>query len=318
MLDLSSVVLATLPEASRDKLERHISDRDAAFAAYCQASDREQEARAELGLTESFANSRLKAHPGIEITYPGQTPPNPTVSTQERLSAPVGAAKRALQIASAARERAAEQHIKYSFLENIADWLRRTATLGGSFREVRIDPALVKVKGNIALEIDKVRARISELEDKFAAVEVAPAPAEYLKARAFAEIESIAAAGEPTIYANTRGTSPINLAQKFVLSGHVVRGRETEVSIRGKAGSDFFVWLMRDELREKIGKMIDALPQTDVMTDAEREQAFASLAAARLEQERIEEYLVEMAEADGRIIGRRSDVDPRAYLGIEA
>ena len=49
-----------------------------------------------------------------------------------------------------------------------------------------------------------------------------------------------------------------------------------------------------------------------------REKAFADLAAARLELERIEERLVVTAAVDGLSIARRADIDPRAFLGVEA
>ncbi|NKB83335.1 hypothetical protein HED51_19420 [Ochrobactrum grignonense] len=155
MLDLPDAILDTLPEASRMKLERHLADRDASFAAYRQASDREQSARAEYGLVGGFAASRLKAHPGSQTTYPGAPDPKPTATTQERISAPVEAAKRALQVASAARERAGEHQDKFAFLENILEWLRRTAAPGGHFREARIDPALVKTKGPLLQKLRK-------------------------------------------------------------------------------------------------------------------------------------------------------------------
>lgn len=318
MLDLPTTILDTLPAASRLKLERHASDRDAAHAAYRAASDREQEARAELGLVSGMARSRQEAHPGFETTYPGATAPKPSTATQERLSAPVEAAKRALKIATDARERAAERQSEFGFLENVTDWLRRTSTPGGSFREARIDPALVKVKGSIVAEVKKVRARIAEIEAMFAKVEAAPAPVEDLKARAFAEIDALATAGAPAIRATTRGSSPINLRRRFDLSAHAMNGETGIAAIRGDAGASFFVWLMQDELRAKIGVMIDAVPQTGAMTDDERERAFADLAAARLELERVEEGLIATAAVDGLNIPRRAEIDPRAYLQIEA
>ncbi len=318
MLDLSAEILDTLPAASRLKLERLASDRDAARAAYRAASDREQEARIELGRVDGLARRQLEAHPGFETTYPGAAAPKPSTATQERLSAPVEAAKRALQVAVDARERAAERQNAFGFLENVEAWLRRTATPGVSFREAKVDPALVKVRGDIAAEVAKARARIAEAEEALTKAENAPAPAADLKARAFAEVDAIADAGKPTVYTTTRGSSPINLKRQLELSAHATGGDASGVSIRGNAGANFFVWLMRDEIRQRIGAMIDAAPQAGVMSDDEREQAFRQIAEQRLELERIEEHLIATAEVDGRHIARRADADPRAVLGIEA
>ncbi|OYR13317.1 hypothetical protein CEV33_1042 [Brucella grignonensis] len=294
------------------KLERHLADRDASFAAYRQASDREQSARAEYGLVGGFAASRLKAHPGSQTTYPGAPDPKPTATTQERISAPVEAAKRALQVASAARERAGEHQDKFAFLENILEWLRRTAAPGGHFREARIDPALVKTKGPLATEVTKIRARIAEIEATFAKVERAPVPADDLRSRAFAEIDRIAETGVLKVHPSNRTGTPLGLAQKLSIA------LVGENSLIGTGGSEVLVWLLRDDLKGAVAAMINALPQAGAMSDDERETAFADLAAARLKLERIEECLIATAAVDGLAIARRFDLDPRAYLNIEA
>lgn len=311
MDDLSNVILATLPGASLTKLDLALSDREAARAAYRSASDREQSARAELGLVDGMARSRLQAHPGSP-TFPGATEPKPTASTQERLSAPVIAAKRALQVASAARERAGENQDAFAFLENVIDWLKRTATPGGSFREAHIDPALVKIKGSIAAEVAKIRTRISEIEVEFAKVERSPAPASDLKDRAFAEIDRVAATGALNVSPLSRSDEPLGLRQKLSIA-LVGEGR-----LIGTGGSPTLIWLLRDDLKAAVAAQIDTLPQAGALTLDEREKAFADLAAARLELERIEEYLVALAALDGLSIARRADIDPRAYLNIEA
>jgi len=318
MLDLLPAILDTLPAAARLKLERLASDRDAAHAAYRAASDREQEARAELGRVSGLAQRQKVARQGFSLSFQGGEQKEDAADAEARIDAPVEAAKRALQVAVDARDRAAERQAAFAFLEGVETWLRRTATPGVSFREAKIDPALVKVRGDIAAEVAKVRAGIERIEADFAKVEAAPAPAADLKARAFAEIDAIADAGKPTVYTTTRGSSPINLKRQLELSAHATGGDASGVSIRGNAGANFFVWLMRDEIRQRIGAMIDAAPQAGVMSDDQREKAFASLAAQRLELERAEECLIATAEADGRTIARRTDLDPRAFLGIEA
>lgn len=311
MLDLLPAILDTLPAASRLKLERLASDRDAAHAAYRAASDREQEARIELGRVSGLAQRQREARQGFSLSFQGGEQKEDGTDAGARISAPVEAAKRALQVAVDARDRAAERQAAFAFLEGVETWLRRTATPGAPFREAKIDPALVKVRGDIATEIAKVRARIERIEADFAKVEGAPTPAADLKARAFAEIDRIADAGALTVHPASRSARPLDLARKFAL------GTGSGGSIVGTGGTDIFVWLLRDQMKAAIASQIDQFPASGALSDDEREKAFADLAAQRLDLERIEESLIATAEVDGRAIARRTDLDPRAFLGIE-
>lgn len=54
------------------------------------------------------------------------------------------------------------------------------------------------------------------------------------------------------------------------------------------------------------------------MSDAERDQALSNLIEQRLMIEREEEALTELALANGHHVIRRRDLDPRAFLMIEA
>ncbi|WP_075657386.1 hypothetical protein [Pseudochrobactrum sp. B5] len=311
MLNLSEAILATLPPVSRIKLERQLSDRDAAHAAYRAASDREQEARAELGFVSGLAQQQKEAHQGSTISFQGHRQQEDKQAVAERIDAPVAAAKRALQVAVDARERAAERQNAFGFLDNIETWIRRAGS-DGRFREARPVDLKLTARTDLSAEVAKVRARIAEAEEAFAKAENAPAPASDLKDRAFAEIDRIAALGALKIHPANRSAEPLALARKLAIhSGN-------NNSIVGTGGSDVMVWLMHEELRKKVSAMIDALPQTGALTDDEREAAFGDLAAARLELERIEEQLISTAEVDGHIIARRVDLDPRAFLGIEA
>ncbi len=309
MLDLLPAILDTLPATSRLKLERLISDRDAARAAYRAASDREQEARIEFGRVSGLAQRQKEAGQGFSLSFQGG---EQKADAEARTDAPVEAAKRALQVAVDARVRAAERQNAFGFLENVETWLRRTATPGASFREAKIDPALVKVRGDIVAEVAKARARIAEIEEAFAAAENAPTPAADLKARAFAEIDRIADAGALKVHPASRSAEPLGLARKLAL------GTGNGGSIVGTGGTDIFVWLLRDQMKAAIASQIDQFPASGALSDDDREKAFADLSAQRLELERIEESLIATAEVDGRAIARRADADPRAVLGIEA
>ncbi|WP_025090241.1 hypothetical protein [Brucella intermedia] len=312
MLDLLPAILDALPAAARLKLERLASDRDAAHAAYRAASDREQEARIELGRVSGLAQRQKEAQQGFSLSFQGGEQKEDAADAEARVDAPVEAAKRALQVAVDARDRAAERQAAFAFLEGVETWLRRTATPGAPFREAKIDPALVKVRGDSATEIAKVRARIERIEADFAKVEGAPTPAADLKARAFAEIDRIADAGALTVHPASRSGEPLGLARKLAI------GTGNNGSIVGTGGADVLVWLLRDQLKAAVASQIDALPQENALSDDAREAEFRAIAAERLDLERLEEAYVTQAEANGQTITRRYDLDPRAFLEIEA
>ncbi len=311
MLDLPTTILDTLPAASRLKLERHASDREAARAAYRSASDREQEIRLELGRVSGLAQQQKEAHQGSTISFQGDKQQEDKQAVAERIDAPVAAAKRALQVAVDARERAAERQNAFGFLDNIETWLRRAGS-DGRFREARPVDLKLTARTDLSAEVAKVRARIAEAEEAFAKAENAPAPANDLEARAHAEIDRIAETGALKAHPSSRDPNPLGLARKLAI------GTSSGGSIVGTGGVDILVWVLRDQLKQAISEQIDQFPQAGALTDEQREKAFADLAAQRLELERIEETLISTAEIDGRIIARRADADPRAILGIEA
>lgn len=318
MLNLTLEILDTLPSTSRLKLERLAADRAAAQAAYYAASDAAQQLMAEVGRLKGFAQQQKEAHQGFATTFQGMRHTEDKTSANERYDAPVRDAEHRLQMARDALERAALRQGSYAFLDEVEAWLLRTATPGGSFKEWKIDPNAMKIKGDIASEITKVRNRIELVEKAFVEVEAAPAPAADLKTRAFAEIEKIskAAASKVSFSFSSRDHDPLRL--NSILAVTTAPGIGGSVNIIGDAGASFFVWLMEDTIKDKISSIIDGLPQIGVMSDDERERAFADLSAQRLELEYIEEQLIATAEAGGRFIERRRDADPRAILCIEA
>lgn len=317
---IDETILANLPTQSRDKLERLITDRAAAYHAYTAASDRAMETRTELGRLHGIVQHQLanagfvspEAHPATAIAAQRKAMRDAPITVKMAMK-PVEAAERRLKLAEEARERAAAKMNDFTFLGEVETWLKRTATPGGEFRSAQIE--MPKVRDPIA-EIGKVRKQIEAIADKWAAAEAAPTPAIVLKSRAFKEIDSIADVGAPRLTEHNRSHEPLGLAHKLAVNTRA--GAEGTTSIIGDAGASFLIWLMRDELKEKIGKMIDGLSFQGAMSDEDREKAFSEISEQRLNLERTEEALIELAEADGRSIARRPDADPRAILGIVA
>lgn len=325
-MDFPENILAILPAPSRAKLESLLIERDAARAAYRAASDAEMQARQEFGLAEGAARQRLAMPAGVNIdVHPAAALARPTKAqererseTEARLMAPVDAAKRRLDLALDARERAAERQSSFAYLEGVAAWLNRAAAFGIG-RLKHHAPAAPKSRDPVA-EVQKLRAELAALDEAWTAAENAPAPASELKSRFIAELDAIAAKGAPQVNHTARAGSPVNLAAALRMKHEPVSlpGADApHFALAGDAGASFFAWLHRDLIAERITSMIDAAaPATGALTDDERDARFTEISARRLEIERQEEALLCAMEAEGRRVERRRDADPRAILEV--
>lgn len=323
-MEIPENILAILPDESRDKLERLISERQAAVDTYRAASDREQEARQALGLVEGSARQRLQmpagvsldVHPAAALARPTKAEQRERSETEARLLAPVEAAKRRLDLALDARERAAQKQSSFAYLEGVQQWLTRAAAYGGmSLRHH--SPAAPNVRDPMA-EIQKLRSELASLDAAWAAAETAPCPASELKARALAEIDAIAERGRPSIDPTARAGSPVDLVAALRMKQEAVAlgDGNTHFALSGDAGAAFWTWLHRDQIGERIAAMIAKLPQAGALSDDERDREFTRISTRRLDIERAEEALTVAMEREGRIVQRRRDLDPRALLEV--
>jgi len=76
-------------------------------------------------------------------------------------------------------------------------------------------------------------------------------------------------------------------------------------------------WINADALLSRLFAEIDAAAPANGLGDDERASRIGALDEERLALERQEEALIERAEAEGVLIERRPDADPRAALMIE-
>jgi len=323
-MDFPDHLLNLLPDPSREKVERLLSERDAAVAAYRAASDRTMEARQELANLETLVRHQLEqpggisydVHPAAKVVEEifGRAQ-REREAAEERLQTPVQAARRRLQVATDAQERAAERQSSFAYLEDCHSWLRTVVSSGGA-RFQHYAPKPQKVRDHAA-EVAKLRAELGGLAGQWETVETAPVPAAILRSRALAEIDQVAASGALSIDPRNRNANPLGLARAISIGQVAVPGdAQPHLMLTGNAGVPIFVNLLRDKLVEEVERIIRELPQAGALTDDEREAAFAKIAAERLELERQEEALVVSAAAEGRIIDRRRDADPRAILEI--
>lgn len=300
MLSIPPSVLATLPAASRAKLEAADDTREAATAAYRGAREREDEARKDWQFAYSTAQSQL------ENVLPGKG----YHAAEAQVMEPVHLLKEAVERRTNARMLAAERQREHAYLDEVEAWLNRTARLGGShFRPTK---AMTAKSKDPVRDVTKLRDRLAEIERVLAKVIAAPAPKADLLARCFREIDEVAAQGELRVRVGDRGASPLDLAAR--LSDHFGQRR----GFAGLDGLSIFVWMLQDDFKAKLRNAIDALPDEQGCTDDERDAAIADLVKERLKVERDEAVLIEQAASEGTQITQRRNVDPRAFLGIDA
>lgn len=201
------------------------------------------------------------------------------------------------------RNRAVEAFEAFAVVDDVARWLDDARRAG-----VRLADALeVKLpKKDFRQEVERIRAEITELEARFETADFAPLPLASVREAIIREIDMIAERGRPTLSYTTRRASPINLerALGFVNSPAGPRTAET------------LVWAMQDIITERALSLVGNVEPENALTDEQREALLEKLAAERLEAERFEEALIMAAFAEGTVITRRREADPRAVLEV--
>lgn len=157
--------------------------------------------------------------------------------------------------------------------------------------------------------VESIRADIERIDEETRHAEQAPRPrAEVIKAIE-ASVDAMAQRGRPKIRMRDQQGDPARLAEMLVVF-------QMGESVSARSAFDLIVWIMRDEIVERVSALVPP-DGKNTLTDKQRDRKLADLAAHKLELERIEESLIESAEAEGRTIPRRPGADPRAILGIE-
>ena len=223
---------------------------------------------------------------------------------------PVERAKRALDHAMEAHERATARWQEFAFLENVHSWLARIIH---SRTKLVHRPATMAEVESFADEVARIRREIVALYDEWRVVEAAPSLPDDYRARVIEEIEDLAARGALQVDLRDRDPRPLGLVQALTLGTKPVGDR---VSITGDAGAALWVWLHKDALVARVSALIDAAPAENAMSYEEREAAFRAIVEKKLSLEFLEEATI-CAAANGEIsIPRRPDCDPRAVLEV--
>jgi hypothetical protein len=209
-------------------------------------------------------------------------------------------------------------------LANTEQWLRRIP------RGVALDEHAGQLAGSpkkgqtLPEAIEAARTQVQELRVELHRVHNAPQHSSVSKAQAERQVDELARRGAPDVLRLVEFGGPLAwpmASNRADIYGHVAM--ENAPRIAGFAQGQqfdsqaFMAWLFRDQIIEKLHGTIDELASDgDALTDEERAARIANLHAATLAAERLEEALSEAAEAQGTVVQRRPEIDPRAFLGL--
>lgn len=315
-----------LPAASRAKVERLVEDHRAAVAlAFDAAEQFRNEASAYAGLeTATIAKLGGRREATEELGPPRQSMLQNWAAYERALRADQIAWNSTffrwrreklpnvvrLQAAAARRE---EELQNFAFIGSVEDWLRRAAYTGERLKSAK---PVAAPAGDARDIVEACRSRLVELDLAWAAAENAPMPVADLRANLAAALDRIADRGEPVLDPRRREGDAFGVEAFF--RQMFLRSAAGGTVATGDGGAAFLLWVFRGEVEKRLQSLIPKADAPAALNENQREARLAEIAAARLECERIEEHAVCDAAANGLVIPRRSDCDPRAVLGVDA
>jgi hypothetical protein len=317
----NSDLYAKLPTKSQAKLRRLFDDRDRAYGAVRSAFDRVQEAREDRDHLRNLADIQIEKLGGVAVSYASGRREVEIVTAFgsrealegdiERNNQPVAEAEDRLEHANVAYQAASEKFNEHAYLQEVSIWVDTYFRGGGRLAHQPL-PAVKLLKGETHRQgVERIRQQISSCDDEWTRLESIPLPADELKSRITAEVDAIAALGQPKVQKQDRfGDGVSGLAP-------ALRLRRTGEMIVSDAPSAFICWLHRDTIIARLHAEADALDQADAMSDDARDSAFSQLLDQKLGLEFSEESFIVAAAAEGTQIIRRRDCDPRAVLEIQ-
>lgn len=298
MADFTEELIQKLPRQSAEKVRALIEAKDMAYGGLRLAMTSVEDCFQRLQQAETNVTHNLQ-----QLT---NTRPRELV---ESAVAPVAKVKAELERAKAAEERAKAAWDKFIFLGELRDWTVTYTSRGGQLAHDPLPPAKLGKGETPRQALARIRAEIDQVEAAWDEAQQAPMPLAEIKAEIAATVDAIAARGAPSINPSIRDGDPAKINLALQLEAH--NGRKL-----GDGGASFFVWLMRDQLVDKLNAQADAMKIDGALSDADREKRFSDLADRRLELERTEESIIVAAAREGMVIDRRLDADPRAVLEV--
>lgn len=299
VLNTAQVALNILPEQSAEKLRLLIERR---LDAHAVLKRRDAELQAAIEARDAKDRDRRRRLEGNATAGPGA---RMTAEERAALDAPIIAAEQEIDRRRKAYDAAVAAWRAFDIVSECEAWVSDAARSGVRLKYVA--PIPPKTTASAAVEVEKLRRRLDEIQAEFAAVESAPRPASAMREALKAELDRLAA--EPRVRLTERENSPVDIEA-------AVKGVRDDA---GRVHSDpfgFLLWAIRPAIEERL---LAILPTADVpgaMSDADRDAAMDRLIAERLSVEREEEAIIAAAEAAGLQIARRREASPLAILEV--
>lgn len=283
------------------------------------AQDRQAATRRAFELVEDAREAVAKARLAL---HHGERSPLPTADAINRLQADIDAHESDLrQLIEERDHRGAKSRAITGLVGNIE---RYVGNLPSSLKVSSFRGPLLSRKSAEPPEkvIMSCRGEIQKIRDRIAEVEIAPRPADEVVAAALAEIDALAARGEPAFEALSDGsggvTWPMQALDLIARSsdGAPLAANASDVDTLG-----LIAWLMKPALVKAVSAAVyeqDAGSPTAIAS-SQRPKLLTQLRNSLLEIERAEELAIEELEtATNTDLERRAEADPRAVLGLSS
>jgi hypothetical protein len=162
--------------------------------------------------------------------------------------------------------------------------------------------------GGLRAAVEGCREKIKELRAEMDTVRKAPLTNPEVRHFVTAWVRDHAERGRPVIEVDhDRANVAFTNARALVAGDRLV----------AQAPTDFFIWLMRDQVAEALLREADSLSLKGAMTREDRAARLEQLRIQLLAAERAEEAAIMAAAEQGTVVLRRADADPLAVLGIQ-
>lgn len=200
-------------------------------------------------------------------------------------------------------------HSLQSLVKGLNEFVRRSRIFVLAPKEA---PALRKGE-TLRDAISNRRRRLREFAADREAVGRAPVPSAMAKQLVRKQLDELAAEGRPDVFGLIeRGVGKLEWPMVPELPSTIELPRIMRVH-----SAALVAWALGPALVAAIEREIDEIADDERALSAEQRRArLDEIAADMLAVEREEEALIEMAEAEGLVVHRRSDADPRAVLGL--
>lgn len=305
---LTGELINAAPEGCREPARRFMYEDEKWFNEGRDLQDERLEV-ARLAAEDILAISQKKSRPGVSAEYV-KTLDEAVADRERRRDTAIGII---MSREAAVAARADEFRVRAELVRVLST--HRANTMRNEGARLRY-VAAPKVHGDLRALFEEVRALIDHNGEVLAKVRGAYPSAAELKEATAAEIDRLSR--EPQFRPSlAREAGDGRVREPFGLLSLVTPVRHEGGAVSGDHGAGLIVWLLKDELLERLFDIIDHADLRDAMSSDEQRREIERLEHERLKLERHEEAVIEAAALQGLHLPRRPDVNPLAVLRAE-